>query len=171
MNTPLTPDLIRNALSHIPANLSRDEWARIGMAIKSEYPDDIGRDLFMDWSSSVEGFDQKAAQSTWQSVKAGGGVGVGTLLHQAKQNGFIPPKLNEASTKPDSEAMKRMELERAQRRQLEDERTESNHSIASNTALEQWEAASETGSSHYLDRKGVKPFGVRFDAYSGDRDR
>ena len=47
MNTP-TPELIRAALTHIPANVDRDAWARVGMAIKSEFPDDVGRDLFTD---------------------------------------------------------------------------------------------------------------------------
>ena len=42
----ITPALIREALATLPANLPRDEWARIGMAIKSEYLDDTGFNLF-----------------------------------------------------------------------------------------------------------------------------
>ncbi|MBK1685183.1 hypothetical protein CKO18_16650, partial [Rhodoferax fermentans] len=63
MKTTITPDLIRAALQHIPANLPRDEWARVGMAIKSEFPDETGRDLFTDWSATADGFDLKAARS------------------------------------------------------------------------------------------------------------
>ena len=44
----ITPELICAALLHISANLSRDEWARIGMAINSEFPDETGRTLFLD---------------------------------------------------------------------------------------------------------------------------
>ena len=43
---PPTPELCRAALSHIPASLPRDEWARVAMAIKSEFPNETGFDLF-----------------------------------------------------------------------------------------------------------------------------
>jgi hypothetical protein len=45
---------------HVPANLPRDDWARIGAAIKSEFPDSAGFDLFDTWSQSSEGYDPKA---------------------------------------------------------------------------------------------------------------
>mgnify|MGYP006191716549 CR=1 FL=1 len=51
------------------------------MAIKSEYPDDTGRDLFTDWSASADGFNPKDAQDTWRNIKAGGGVGIGYSQH------------------------------------------------------------------------------------------
>jgi len=73
MKTNITPELIREALHHIPANMPRDDWARVAMAIKSEYPDNTGLDLFTDWSASADGYDVKATRSTWQSIKAGGG--------------------------------------------------------------------------------------------------
>ena len=57
MNTQHTPDTIRAALSHIPANLPRDEWGRLGMAINSEFPDETGLDLFTEWSGTAPGFD------------------------------------------------------------------------------------------------------------------
>ena len=67
--TTITPELLRNALSFVPANLPRDEWARVGMAIKSEYPDDTGLQLFSDWSAaSGGGFDTGAVGSTWRSI-------------------------------------------------------------------------------------------------------
>ena len=61
---PITPELARDALAHIPANLSRDDWARIGAAIKSEFPDDTGFKLFDDWSQSSEGHNPKATRDT-----------------------------------------------------------------------------------------------------------
>ena len=60
MTTTPTPEVIRAALAYISANLPRDEWARVGMAIKSEFPDDTGRELFTEWSATAEGFDPKA---------------------------------------------------------------------------------------------------------------
>ena len=88
----ITPELIRSALQYIPANLPRDDWARVGMAIKSEFPDETGRDLFTDWSASADGFNAMSVKSTWQSIKAGGGVGIGTLLHLAKEMGLYCPR-------------------------------------------------------------------------------
>lgn len=72
--TTITPELLRNALSFVPSNLPRDEWARVGMAIKSEYPDETGLQLFSEWSAASGGtFDAAAVRSTWRSIKAGGG--------------------------------------------------------------------------------------------------
>ena len=65
-HTKHTPELIRAALAHIPANLPRDEWARVAMSIKSEYPDDTGRGLFEGWSAGADGYDKQACASTWR---------------------------------------------------------------------------------------------------------
>jgi putative DNA primase/helicase len=162
MQTNITPDLIRAALQHIPANLVRDEWARVGMAIKSEFPDDTGRDLFLEWSATADGFDPKATRSTWLSIKPGGGVGIGTLLHRAKSNGFTLPKSDQAPSKPDPEAVARLASERAANQKAEQARQQAAHDQAANAAALLWEAASETGASPYLTRKGVQAHGVRF---------
>lgn len=47
-----TLEMVSEALTFIPANLPRDEWVRIGMAIKSEFPDDTGLHLFDIWSAT-----------------------------------------------------------------------------------------------------------------------
>ena len=164
MKNNITPDLIRAALAHIPANLPRDEWARLAMAVKSEFPDDTGRELFTEWSATADGFDPKATRSTWQSIKAGGGVGVGTLLHLAKQNGFTLPKPDQAASQPDPATVARLASERAARQQAEQASQQAAHDHASNEAALLWQAASETGQSAYLDRKGVQAHGVRFAA-------
>ena len=105
MKQNITPELIRAALAFIPASLPRDEWARLAMAIKSEFPDATGFDLFDVWSQSAgEGYSAKATRGTWRSVKAGGGVGIGTLLHLAKDQGFTLPKADQAASRPDPEA-------------------------------------------------------------------
>ena len=161
--TTITPELLRNALSFVPANLPRDEWARVGMAIKSEYPDETGLQLFSDWSAaSGGGFDAEAVRSTWRSIKAGGGVGVSTLLYLAKQQGFKLPR-SDAMAQPVSAAQRqRMADERKQQEQAEQARTEAQHSAAAVDAHALWDAASATGRSPYLQRKGVQGFGVRY---------
>lgn len=162
MTTNITPDLIRAALQYIPANLARDEWARVAMAIKSEYPDDTGRELFTEWSATADGFDLKATRSTWQSIKAGGGVGIGTLLHLAKLNGFILPKPDQAPATPDPATVARLASERAANQKVEQARQQAAHDHAASEAALLWQAASEAGTSPYLERKGVQGHGVRF---------
>ena len=115
----ITPELIRAALLHISANLSRDEWARIDMPIKSEFPDATGRTLFLDWSATADSFDGKAAQATWKSIKASGGVSIATLLHQAQGSGFTLPKDNQARSELDPETAARLARERAASQQVE----------------------------------------------------
>jgi len=162
MTTPITPELLRAALAHIPASLPRDEWARIGMAIKSEFPDDTGRDLFEAWSATAGSHDAAATRSTWRSIKAGGGVGIGTLLRIAKEHGFELPKGSEAPATPSAAAQARQQAERAQQRQAEETARQAAHAAAAADALAAWNAASDTGASPYLARKGVQPYGVRF---------
>jgi putative DNA primase/helicase len=164
MKNNITSELIRAALQHIPANLPRDEWARIGMAIKSEFSDGTGLDLFTDWSASADGYDLKATRSTWQSIKAGGGVGIGTLLHLAKENGFTLPKADQAPSKPDPETTARLARERAASQQAAQAQQKAAHAHAASEAAALWAQASETGESPYLTRKGVQPHGLRFAA-------
>lgn len=157
----ITPDLIRAALQHIPANLPRDEWARIGMAIKSEYPDETGKALFADWSATDPASDPKAVKSTWQSIKAGGGVGIGTLLHLAKENGYVMPAQGRPHAMPDKDTAARLDRERVAARQAEKDRRQAAHERAAIEAARLWGEATDEGASPYLERKGVQAFGVR----------
>ena len=162
MTTPITPDLIRAALAYIPASLARDEWARVGMAIKSEFDDDTGRDLFEAWSATADGHDAASTRSTWRSIKAGGGVAIGTLLHLAKQSGFALPKSDQAPVAPSPAMLAQRDSERQERQQAEQARQDATHAHAATTATALWAGASEAGESAYLTRKGVQPHGVRF---------
>ena len=57
----VTPELVASALASIPADCDRDEWVRIGMAIKSEFPSDEGFDMFDTWGdvpNSVAGLSR-----------------------------------------------------------------------------------------------------------------
>ena len=84
----ITPELVRDALGCIPADVDRDTWARVGMAIKSEFADTLGFDLWNEWSERGETYDDRNARDTWRSIKAGGATKIGTLLGSAKDNGF-----------------------------------------------------------------------------------
>jgi putative DNA primase/helicase len=81
----LTPADIWSMLSAIDAH-DRDDWLRIGMALKSELGDD-GFSLFDDWSQTADNYQASAVRSTWRSYR-GSGVGIGTLIRMAKKNGW-----------------------------------------------------------------------------------
>lgn len=162
MKNNITPELIRAALAHLPATCDRETWARVAMAIKSEFPDSTGRDLFTDWSGTADNFDAKATAATWRSVKAGGGVTIGTLLHLAKEHGFTLPKTDQAPAYPSPEELARRDRERAERQRQEQARTEAAHARTAVEAAALWAEASDRGESAYLTRKGVQAHGVRF---------
>jgi len=167
MPANITPDLLRRALEHIPANMPRDEWARVAMAIKSEYPDGTGFDLFDQWSASdPDRYDRKAVQSTWRSIKAGGGVGVATLLHLAKERGFTLPKTGQAPTAPSTAELAERDRQRAERRRQEQAERLAEHEGAAVEALNLWEGngqeVTNPRQAPYLVRKGVGAYGVRF---------
>jgi putative DNA primase/helicase len=159
-----TPELVRAALQYIPANLPRDDWAKVCAAIKSEFPDEIGRTLFTEWSATADNYDPKAVASTWKSIKASGGVTIGTLLGMAKERGFVIPKSNQPAPKPDPATAARMAAERKAKQAAEQAAQDAAHAAAALEAAKLWEGASTTGESPYLMRKGVQPYGVRFGA-------
>lgn len=158
----ITPELIQAALGHIPATLARDEWARVGMAIKSEYSDSTGLELFEAWSATADTHDAKSTRSTWRSIKAGGGVTISTLLHIAKEHGFKLPKASELPVAPDPAELARRDAERATQRQDEQDSRQAAQAAAAADAVALWAAASDSGNSAYLNRKGVQAYGVRF---------
>lgn len=161
--TPITPELIRAALTHIPANLPRDEWARVAMAIKSEYPDGTGFDLFDQWSASdPERYNTKGSSATWRSVKAGGGVQIATLLRLAKQHGFTMPKTGQPRPTSNPDEMAWRERERAERKRAEQALVDADQARAADEAAAQWAAGSDEGESPYLMRKAVRAHGLRF---------
>jgi hypothetical protein len=86
---PLTEEEIRAMLAYVPAG-ERETWVRMGMAVKAELGD-AGFDLWDAWSQSADNYDARAARDTWRSIKDGP-VGIGTLVHLAKENGWQPDR-------------------------------------------------------------------------------
>jgi len=82
-----TFDQVRDALQFLSADESRDEWVRIGMAIKAEFGDS-GFDLFNDWSMGSDKYDRKNMRGTWKTIKASGGTNIGSLFQQAMDAGY-----------------------------------------------------------------------------------
>ena len=163
----ITPALIADALKCVPPTLPRGDWARMAMAIKSEFADETGFDLFDRWSQGdADGYDEKAVRATWRSVKAGGGVGIGTLIAMAQQYGFKLPKPDEAAKPPSADELAECDRQRQAREAAERQRQEAAHAKAAGAARALWDAASDTGAADhgYVRRKGVQPYGVRVGA-------
>ena len=162
MKNNISADHIRSALEYIPANLPRDEWAKVCAAIKSEFPDDMGRTLFAEWSATADSYAPASVASTWKSFKASGGVTIATLLHMAMERGFILPKSDQVATKPDPATMARLAADRKAQQEAEQASQEAVHALAAVEAAKLWDSASDAGESPYLTRKGVQAYGVRF---------
>ncbi|MEI8645774.1 PriCT-2 domain-containing protein [Pseudoalteromonas sp. Hal040] len=78
---------VQDALQYLDPNLDRDTWVRIAMGIKNEFAD-AGFDIFDSWSAGGERYKASDVKSMWRSVKAGGGVTIGTVIGMAKEKGF-----------------------------------------------------------------------------------
>ncbi len=159
-----TPESTRRALAFIPSNLARDEWARVGMAIKSEFPDEGGFDLFFEWSQTADNFNPKDCRTAWKSFKTGGAVTIGTLIHLAKSHGYEPSKDGQEAVKPSPEAVAQRQRQRDEAQAREAEALRLRHDAAAAVAVAEWGVASDQGESAYLVRKGVKAHGLRFGA-------
>lgn len=155
-------ETIRAALDAIPADVPRDDWARIAMALKSELGA-AGFELFDAWSQRGASYDATATRDTWNSVKASGRVTIGTLIHTAKANGFHwdESEPNPPASRDELKAAAQARAERDGRERIERETAQRE---AAAEAVRLWNAASESGASPYLLRKAVQGHGVRYAA-------
>ena len=146
-------DRIRDALSFVSPD-TRDTWVNMGMAIKSELGDP-GFDVWDEWSRQSDSYSTGDAERVWKSIRANGGVTVGTLFHEASAGGWRDDGKYPKPTFDELAERNRIAAERAAREQTEiaRERTET-----AKKASEIWKAATETRPDHhYLQRKQVGP--------------
>ena len=159
-------DVISEALTYISPNKGRDEWVRIGMAIKSEFPGEDGQAVFDQWSSTGDSYTPQSASSTWKSIKAAGGVTLATLIKEATDNGWKPPRTQAAPETPAQRAARAAQeaqtaAERATRIAEEAQKAQAAQAATAQLAEQLWNAAATTGESAYLQRKGVQGYGTR----------
>jgi hypothetical protein len=85
-------EIIQSALKVIPGQGagSRDQWVKVGMAIHSELPTDLGLTLWSAWSAEDPEYNDEWSKGTnpceevWKSFKRGS-VSLGTLFWMADQ--------------------------------------------------------------------------------------
>ncbi len=165
-NYTITPELIRTALGYLSPDVPRQEWSKVAMSLKSEFDDSTGFELFDSWSQGSESYQAASSKTTWRSVKASGGISIGTLLKLAQDAGFDVPKLPSDAPKPSAAQVAALAAEKRATAQREQERTEAAQLAAAAKALKRWQAASESppeGMPTYLTRKAVQSYGLRFE--------
>jgi len=73
-----------------PNDLEYDEWIRVGMAIKSQYPGQDGLEAWDGWSSGGEKYEPKECIVRWNAFSEVGSVRMATLFFYANERGHIP---------------------------------------------------------------------------------
>lgn len=112
---PIDLGTLSAMLVYISADQPREDWARLLMAAKSEFGDSA-KEVVREWSATASNYDKNAFNSTWRSIRANGGVTIGSLIHEATENGFKFAPISDQ----DKKRLKHEQQQReAKRRQLE----------------------------------------------------
>ncbi len=158
----ITLDDVAGALAAI-GEVDRETWVSLAMAIKSEFGD-AGYLVWDQWSQGWGGYKAGAAKSTWRSIRQGGGVGIGTLIHEARAAGFEfqPGELTKEEKRARKAAVdkRRRELEAIAEKDEEERRAWHERVAALSEELDR--LLSGMGASPYLDRKRVRGFGLSY---------
>lgn len=159
----LSLDDVAAALSALDAN-DREVWVNMAMAVKSGFGEE-GRSVWEEWSRTAGNYDAGAAKSTWKSVRAGGKVGLGSLIYRAKAAGHVfkaaPVSDADRAARKAAQEARRQALE-AQAMAEEADRTAWHQRVADACCLLDADHMADTGISEYLGRKRVMAFGLRF---------
>jgi putative DNA primase/helicase len=143
----------RSALAFIPPD-DRDLWVSMGMALKDGFGDE-GFALWDAWSRQSDRYNERDAKDVWRSIKAGGGITLGTLFHKAKERGWRDDGTYQKPTPEEIEARRR---EAAERTAKEKARSDREHAEAAGKAAAICKAAIRARGDHpYLVRKQVAP--------------
>ena len=148
---------IESAIYFIPPNLPREDWVKIGAALKSE---GVDYELFNAWSSQGDGYSQKECQNQWRSFKPGI-INIGTLFHYAKQHGYKPESTDE---KPDYEAIAKRKTDAQAKVQQQVKTAMEQAKEAAKKCAQIYAMATPADDGHpYLVKKRVRAYGLKKD--------
>lgn len=89
IETPVDHAQIKRMLAPIdPNDCDYDKWIRIGMSIKSQYPEEDGLQLWEEWSLQGERYKDGECYSRWEGFSDFGTVRMGTLFYYAEEAGW-----------------------------------------------------------------------------------
>ncbi len=86
----LTIQHLRSALLHLRSD-DRELWVKVGLALKDL--GDVGRGLWLEWSSTSTKFDAEDAARVWDSFRPTG-IGYKFVFAEAQRNGWVNPTKN-----------------------------------------------------------------------------
>lgn len=156
MTAPASLEKIQSALNFVCPD-DRETWVRVGMAIKSETAEE-GEWLWHDWSKGASSYHEADAKAVWRSIKSGGKIGIGTLFHLAKENGWSWTRPERRLSAADIAAMReasRLKAEAAAAEKAADQ------AKAAELATAIWNGAEPATVHPYLIRKRVSAHGLR----------
>ncbi|MFL9989186.1 PriCT-2 domain-containing protein [Paraburkholderia sediminicola] len=140
---------VRAALAVIPAD-EYVTWVDMAFALKQGFGD-AGFEIWDDWSRTAGNYSERAARTTWCSVKESGGKTLASLFWLARQHGFdlrrthYPDRMATALA-PGAEVLERRAREQARR--------QARHAAVAREAQAIWQWARPVGPEHpYLVRK------------------
>lgn len=155
MSTPHVDETarVRAALAMIPAE-DYGTWVDMAFALKHGLGD-AGFEIWDEWSRTAGNYDERAARTTWRSVKESGGKTLASLFWLARQHGFDLKR----GRYPDQMATALVAgPDVLERRAREAARQQARHAAAAREAQEIWQWARPVGPEHrYLVRKGLDP--------------
>lgn len=159
---PLDLNTLQQMLNFVEAEASRDDWVTVLMAIKSEFGGSA-KAIAQDWSATASNFNDKDFLSTWKSIKGAGSVTIGSLIHQAKANGWTPEPMSNTDRKRLEKERKQRQAENAKRAAREAQALAEQHQAASEQAYRVLENAQPAPANHpYLIRKQIDAHGILF---------
>ena len=146
-------DRIREALQFIDPS-DRKTWVEMGMAIHAEFAD-AGFDLWDAWSQQAENYKASSARDVWRGFRTGGGKNIGSLIREAKANGWRDDGMHQKPTPEELAERRRIAAERALIEEAEIARERADTSKKAAAILK---AATEAKADHpYLVRKRASP--------------
>ncbi|KWF06407.1 PriCT-2 domain-containing protein [Burkholderia pseudomultivorans] len=144
---------VRAALAVIPAD-DYGVWVDMAFALKDGLGD-AGFEIWDEWSRTAANYNERAARTTWRSVKESGGKTLASLFWLARKHGF---DLRRAHYPDRMATVIAPGPEVLERRAREAERQQARRATAAREALEIWEWARPVGPEHpYLVRKRLDP--------------
>lgn len=144
------------ALDYADPNCDREAWWRIAAALKGEFGNEDGFELFDAWSQKGDKYDEHATRDTWKSIQAGYGISIASLYHEAKKSGFRPWEW-ETRTAPvrDDDGKKAAERAAALAAQVEEDARK--HAAVAQKAGELFKKGTVVSPDHpYIVRKGLQ---------------
>lgn len=158
---------IESVLGWLSADCDREAWFRCLAAIQNELGED-GRELARSWSAEWDGYSESRFNETWRSCSQGGGIGVATLYHLAREAGWTDDVDVCPMSQEQAEARRRSREEAAQKNREAEARNRERAKVWTAAIMAAFPPAKL---NPYLERKQVFPMGSLLSGPVSDVER